>query len=173
MGLEEIIGTEPESVETEHAVYELFKWSLILKGLISIGEIIAGLLLLVVPSSIILSSVAELRALAGSGASYGFIAQHLLSEVDAITAGTVVFAAIYLLSRGLIKLGLVIGLLKNKLWAYPASLVVLGLFLIYQSYQFVTAHSLFVVAISLFDSVVMYLILREWRIVRRHAAKSQ
>ncbi len=170
MDLEEIMGTEPESPAAEHTVYELFKWSVLLKGLISLGEVVVGLLLLAVPSSLILGSVEQLRALAGSGASYGFIAKHLLKEVDAFTAGTIIFVAIYLLSRGLIKLGLIIGLLKNKLWAYPASLVVLGLFLIYQGYQIATAHSMFVVAISLFDIVVMYLIWREWRIVRRHMA---
>jgi uncharacterized membrane protein len=172
MELEEILGTEVESAAGEHAVYELFKWSVLLKGLISLGEVVVGLLLLIVPSTIILNGVAQLKALAGSGASYGFIAKHLLKEVDAITTGTIIFISIYLLSRGLIKLGLIIGLLKNKLWAYPASLVVLGLFLIYQTYQIVTTHSLSIVAITLFDIVVMYFIWREWRIVRRHTRLS-
>src|SRR4051812_19139709 len=125
MELEEIMSTKTnESPEAEHTVYELFKWSVLLKGLISLGEVVVGALLLIVPSSVILAGVAQLRTLAGSGASYGAIAQHLLAEVDAVTTGTVVFAAIYLLSRGLIKLGLIIGLLKNKVWAYPSSLFV-------------------------------------------------
>ncbi|CAN5753468.1 DUF2127 domain-containing protein [soil metagenome] len=179
MELEEIVGTEPESPETEHTVYELFKWSVLLKGLISTGEVVVGLALLVVPSTLILSGIAQLRTLAGNGMSvgsvgiYGFIAKHLLTEVGAITTGTIVFVAMYLLSRGLIKLGLIFGLLKGVLWAYPASLVVLGLFLIYQGYQIATTHSIFVIAISLFDIVVMYLIWREWRIVRRHLAPSR
>ncbi|BCG83133.1 hypothetical protein MesoLj113b_66750 [Mesorhizobium sp. 113-3-3] len=38
------------------------------------------------------------------------------------------FYAFYLLSHGIVKLALVVALLKNKLWAYPSSLIVLGLF---------------------------------------------
>jgi uncharacterized membrane protein len=89
-------------------------------------------------------------------------------EVAKYTTGTVTFVALYLISRGLIKAFLIGALLKNKLWAYPWSLVVLALFVVYQLYQILTAHSLIVIAITLFDLVVMYFIYREWRIVKEH-----
>ena len=74
----------------------------------------------------------------------------------------------YLLTRGLIKVGLIAALLKNQLWAYPASLVVLGLFILYQTYEILLHHSLIIVAITIFDLIVVYLIWREWGILREH-----
>jgi uncharacterized membrane protein len=66
-----------------------------------------------------------------------FVAIHLLSIAQNFTVGTQHFYAFYLLSHGVVKVFLVIGLLRNKLWAYPVSLVVLGLFIVYQLYRFV------------------------------------
>jgi uncharacterized membrane protein len=97
------------------------------------------------------------------------LAQHVVNELTKFGSGTAVFVALYLLTRGLIKCFLVFALLKNVLWAYPASLVVLGLFVLYQLYEIFTAGSVFVIAITLFDLVVMYFIWREWTIVRARA----
>jgi len=63
---------------------------------------------------------------------------------------------------------LVIGLLRNKLWAYPASLVVMGLFIIYQLYRFSYTGSFGLIAITALDVVVMVLIWHEYRLMLRH-----
>jgi uncharacterized membrane protein len=63
-----------------------------------------------------------------------FIATHLLAMAQHFSVNSKNFYAFYLLSHGVVKLLLVVGLLKNKLWSYPASLVVLGLFITYQLY---------------------------------------
>jgi hypothetical protein len=44
------------------------------------------------------------------------------------------FGAVYLSAHGIVKIVLVIALLLNKLWAYPWMIVVLVLFIGYQSY---------------------------------------
>ena len=63
---------------------------------------------------------------------------------------------------------LVIGLLKNKLWAYPASLIALGLFVLYQLYRFSYTHGAGLIVLTVFDLLVMSLIWHEYRLVRRH-----
>jgi uncharacterized membrane protein len=60
----------------------------------------------------------------------------------------------------------VIALLKNKLWAYPWSLVVLGSFILYQIYRFTFTHSLALIVLTVFDLAVIWLIWREYQIVR-------
>jgi uncharacterized membrane protein len=50
--------------------------------------------------------------------------------------------AFYLLSHGLVKVLLVAGLLREKLWAYPASLIVLSAFIAYQTYRYSSTHSI-------------------------------
>ena len=52
------------------------------------------------------------------------------------------FYAFYLLSHGIIKRVLVIGLLRERLWAYPASFAVFGAFIAYQLYRFSFTHDI-------------------------------
>jgi uncharacterized membrane protein len=70
------------------------------------------------------------------------------------------------LSRGLVKFALVVALLKNQLWAYPSSLVVLGLFVVYQMYQIATAFSALLVFLTIFDLIVIWFIWKEYQVVR-------
>ena len=81
------------------------------------------------------------------------------------------FATFYLLSHGIVKLFLVAGLLRNKAWAYPASLAVLGLFIAYQLYRLTFAFSIALVLLTVFDFVVIWLIWHEYRLVLRLADK--
>lgn len=67
-----------------------------------------------------------------------------------------------------VKLLLVIGLLRNKLWSYPVSLVVLGLFITYQLYRFSYTHGAGLIVLTVFDIVIMGLIWHEYGLVRRH-----
>jgi uncharacterized membrane protein len=152
----------------ERRIRRYFKISLFLKGIISLGEIVAGVLVLAVPPAlltgwIVSASQDELVEEPGD-----FIATHslLLAHQFAVTSGVVI--AVYLLSRGFIKLGLVAALWKNWLWAYPASLVVLSLFIVYQAYEMFIGHSLLIAAITVLDLIVVYFIWDEYRIVRRH-----
>ena len=58
------------------------------------------------------------------------VANFLLHSVQNLSIGTQDFAAIYLLGHGVIKLWLIVGLPRKKLWYYPASTVVFGLFVV-------------------------------------------
>jgi len=63
-----------------------------------------------------------------------------------------------------VKIFLVAGLLRNRRWAYPAALAVFGTFILYQVYRFSYTHSLGLVALTIFDLAVMWLIWREYRL---------
>ena len=143
-------------------IYEGFLISVLLKGAISVAEVAGGIALFFIPPATIVSMGAFLLNYVPVASLQGV----LLTEIAKYTAGTVVFVALYLISRGLIKTFLVVALLRNMLWAYPASLIVLGLFVLYQLYQLAGDHSLLILGVTLFDLVVMYFIYREWRIVK-------
>lgn len=157
----------PQEQRTDHTIYELFKWSILLKGLISLGEVLTGTVLLLIPEHYIVSLVQSVGVWL-SGYADNPITLKIVAELAAFSAGSALFVALYLLSRGLIKCALIWALLKNILWAYPASLLVLGALLMYQAYEIALKGSIFVIAISLFDIIVMYFIWREWSIVKRH-----
>jgi len=60
------------------------------------------------------------------------------------------------------------GLRKNKLWSYPASLIVLGLFIVYQLRRFSYTEGVGLIVLAVLDVMVMGLIWHECGLVRRH-----
>lgn len=152
----------------EKEIYQFFRASVLIKGAVSLLEIIAGVLVLFVSPQYVMSLVVTLTRSDLVQDPDDFVATQLLHLAQQFTLTGSAFISFYLLSRGIIKLALVIGLLKNKLWAYPSSLIVLGLFIIYQCYQIATEHSGVIIALTLFDLVVMYFIWKEWRVVEAH-----
>jgi len=76
------------------------------------------------------------------------------------------FEGIYLIIHGLTKLWLVRGLLRSKPWAYPATIGFLCLFIAYQLYRVSYHYSVGLVLLTLFDSVFVFLIWREYRLLR-------
>ena len=148
-------------IQEDKEVYQVFFWSILVKGAISLAELVVGTALLFIPSTLIISwALVILQYI-----PVATLQNSLMQEVATYTSGTVAFVAFYLLSRGLIKVFLIVGLLRNKLWAYPASLVVLAVLVVYQLYQLISSYSLILIAITVFDLFVMYFIWREWRIV--------
>jgi uncharacterized membrane protein len=75
----------------------------------------------------------------------------------------VLFGAVYLLAHGLVKVILVGALLKNQLWAYPWTIVFLGVFILYQVYRLSLKPSVGLVALTVFDAVIAWLTYREYR----------
>jgi uncharacterized membrane protein len=78
------------------------------------------------------------------------------------------FFAFYLLSHGLVKSVIVVGLLKEKMWAYPASFAVFGAFIAYQLYRYSYTHDIALIALSIFDLFVIALAVHEYRLLRKH-----
>lgn len=151
--------------------HKFFEVGVKLKGAHACLEIIAGLLLAFVSTSAITRVATSLTQSELSKRPHDVVAQYLLARAHELSVSSQTFGAFYLLSHGIVKIALVIALLRDKLWAYPASLAVLGLFMIYQVYRFTLTHSLGLVALTIFDIVVLALIWHEYLIVRRQRSK--
>jgi uncharacterized membrane protein len=67
-----------------------------------------------------------------------------------------------------VKSVLVVGLLREKLWAFPASIAVFGAFILYQLYRYSYTHDLGLIALSIFDLFVIGLAVHEYRLLRKH-----
>jgi uncharacterized membrane protein len=153
---------------TEHRIHEIFQLSILLKGAHALLECVTGLALALVSTNSILTAITWLTQDEVAEDPHDFVATRLLHMAQVFSVSTKNFYVFYLLSHGVVKLFLVGALLKNKLWAYPASLVVLGLFIAYQVYRFTYTQSTGLVVLTVFDLIVMYLIWHEYQLVRRH-----
>ena len=154
-------------MRAERRIHQIFEISVLLKGAHALIECIGGLALAVIGTSTILNLVNVLTQDELIEDPDDFVATHLLNLAQNFTVSTQRFYAFYLLSHGAVKAFLVIGLLRNKLWAYPVSLVVLGLFIVYQLYRFSYTHGVGLIVLTVFDIIVMGLIWHEYGLVRR------
>lgn len=138
----------------ERRIHQLFVVSVTLKGLHALIEIAGG-------TALYLLGTDTLARWLGEVDRHDWIARHVdLSEQH--------FYALYLLSHGLVKSVLVIGLLREKLWAYPACFAVFGAFIAYQLYRYSYTHDIGLIGLSIFDLFVIYLAAHEYRLLRKH-----
>lgn len=147
----------------ERRIHQLFELSILAKGAHALVECLSGLVLAFASTGTLVKWADRLTRGELLEDPHDFVATHLSSLAHHFSVSSKHFYAFYLLSHGLVKVGLVAGLLMNRLWAYPASIVVLGLFIVYQLYRFSYTHSLGLIVLSVFDVVVVVLIWHEWR----------
>ena len=152
----------------EKRIHQIFVVSVALKGIHALIEIVGGIALYLVSTGTIVRLI--------NGWSYDelvedkhdWVANHLLAFARTFSVAEHHFYAFYLLSHGLIKSVLVIGLLREKLWAYPASFAVFGAFIAYQLYRYSFTHDIALILLSIFDLFVIYLAVHEYRLLRKH-----
>lgn len=149
----------------ETSIRRLFKVSVLLKAANAIAEIVGGTSLLFTGEiTKIVSQMIQREFLEDPRDYVANIAQHYLPYFSEHSQS---FAAFYLLSHGVIKIFLAIGLLRNKLWAYPAAIVFFILFILYQVYRYTYTQSAFLILLTIFDLIVVGLTWHEYKIVRR------
>ncbi|MDE2562443.1 MAG: DUF2127 domain-containing protein [Sphingomonadales bacterium] len=152
----------------ERRIHQAFEIGVILKGLDALVECVGGLLLFVTSTQWLVRWTELLTHEELTEDRHDLVANALLKAAHHLSVGTEHFYALYLLSHGLIKIAVVVGLLKEVLWAYPASLAVIAGFVAYQLYRYTYTHSAFLIALTVFDLVVMGLVWHEWRILKHH-----
>jgi uncharacterized membrane protein len=148
----------------------VFEVGILLKGLDGLLEIAGGILLLFIKPELVNHLAATLTQHELAEDPRDFLATHVLHSTQNLAAGSFTFAAIYLLSHGIVKIILVWEILHERLWAY-AGLIYLSIgFMIYQVYRFSYSHSIGLVVLTVFDAVIVYLTVVEYRKRRRQAA---
>jgi len=151
----------------EFRIHQFFEIGVILKAINAAVELGLGFLLLFVNVGAILQALVQNEVVEDPD---GFLARHANMLAGALSPHAQYVSALYLLSHGIIKAVLVYGLLRDKLWAYPASLAVLALFVAYQTITYTRTHSLALLLLTIFDLVLIWLI---WHEYRQHAQKSR
>ena len=140
-----------------------FEIGVILKGLNGLLELIGGTLLLLFPPSAIQRFVVGLTHNELSRDPNDFIATQLRAAADHLSVGGKTFAAIFLLSHGVIKAGLVYALIRDKLWAFPWAMGVFTAFVLYQMYRYFVQPSGWLIALTVLDVIVILLTWAEWQ----------
>ena len=142
-----------------------FNITLVLKGLDGLFELVGGILLIVITPATLDHLAKMLTQHELSQDSHDFIAHRLL-RLTANLHNTQLFGAVYLLTHGIVKIVIVIGLLRREHWAYYVAFVFLGGFVIYQVYRLTYAPSFGLALLTVFDAFIIWLTWREFRRMR-------
>ena len=153
-----------KKVRREATLYRLFEIGIWGKGIDGVLEIVGGALLLVVSPTLLNQWVIVLTQHELVEDPHDLIATLARRSVVQLSANTQLFASFYLLLHGLVKVGLMVGLLRGKRWAYPAAIAFLGLFIAYQCYQLSNHYSSGLLVLTLFDAAIVALTWHEYRL---------
>ena len=157
----------------EKNVHLAFEISLTLKGAFAVAEVAASIFAYFVAKEFLLDVVHAITRTELTEDPRDFVANYLLHVAESLSVGSQHFTAFYLLSHGVIKLMLIIGLWQKKLGYYPAAIAVFGLFILYQAYRFSYTHSLLLMLITVLDAVVIGLTWVEYQHLRRILPNAQ
>ena len=144
-------------------LHVLFYLSVVGKGVDGVLEIVGGALLLFVSPVRIHSLVQLVTQHELSEDPKDLIATYLLNSTHHLGRDATLFAAVYLLWHGAVKVGLVAALLLRRRWAYPAAIFAFSLFLVYQLYRYSHTHAMELLVLSVVDVVVIVLTWFEYR----------
>jgi len=154
----------------ESRIHRLFEASMLVKGAFAAFEIASGLALLFIGTGTIYHLAARLTQHELIHHPADPIAGYILHAAATLSLNAKTFAALYLLSHGAIKLWLVFELMRDRLWAYPVSLLAFSGFIAYQLYRFSYTHSIGLIILTVFDVVVLWLVWHEWRVEKARRA---
>lgn len=154
--------------KTASAFNLIYDTGIIIKGIDGLIELVTGVLLLISPGLVhmVLMAVAG-RAATAHNHLYHFIGDYVARLDKELAASGLVFLIIFLITHGVVKLVLVYCLLKKIVKVYPAALVILGLFLIYQLYVFIQTPTVGMGLFCVLDAAIVILVWREYKMLKK------
>jgi uncharacterized membrane protein len=142
----------------------IYKIGVGIKGFDGLVELAVGIALLISPQLVhnILGGLA--KELGEHHAHiFRFISEYIARVDGDLARGGIIFLIIFLITHGLVKLGLVYCLLREIVRAYPVALAILGAFLVYQAYVFVVHPTIGMALFTVLDAVIIWLVWGEYR----------
>jgi|SRR5579863_4938120 len=164
--------SRPKPLFDEKIVHLAFQISLIVKGIFAFSEIVGGIATYFISQRFLLNVITAFTQNELIEDPRDLVANYLLHQAQHFSVSTKHFAAIYLFSHGLVKLWLIAGLLRERLWYYPTASIVFALFIVYQLYRFTFTHSVMLLALTLIDVMVIGLTWHEYRYLGRSGSRA-
>lgn len=148
---------------TEEKIFVVSMWWRILYGIL---RIIFGITLLNVvglPLADVLRTLMSHELVEGPHDILFAIGSHLLGLLATHPLYISYFIAIYFIFWGTMDVVLSHNLLKHRLWTFPVSFAVIGLFMLYEVIRFTHTHSLILLGVLIIDAGILLLIGREYK----------
>jgi uncharacterized membrane protein len=161
---ERFMRDSAKSARREMLIRRIFRVGLFLKAAHSVLELVsaAGLALLSTGAIVWLAHIVTRAELVEDPNDVA--ARFVLSTAEHLSISQKSAAAVYLASHGAVKLFLVVMVLRERPWAYPAFMAALALLIAYQSFQLAHGWSVWLAGLTVLDLVVLVLTWHEYRL---------
>lgn len=143
--------------------HKLFYLGVLAKGLEAVVEVLTGIFVLFVTRGTLDAIFAFIVGSELSETPRDFLINYAYTSLHALSIDLKTFIALYILVHGIINAILVFGLYKEKLWAFPVTIMVEILLVLYTTYRFINDHSLILIPFIVFDVVVTILVWHEYQ----------
>lgn len=148
---------------------KIFEIGILIKTFFGFFEILGGIILGISGKLIMNNFIIDLAQQEIAEDPHDLIANSLIKMAQNLSSDSHIFAILYLVLHGVINIFLAVGLLKNKIWAYPWAMSFYGIFMIYQVYRYLHTYSILLLILTLFDAFVVSAI---WLEYKKHKIKS-
>ena len=148
-------------------LHTFFEAGVIVKAIDSIGEITLGILFFTVSSQTVNGVISFIFGDELTEQPRDLIWRILLHNFNGISPSSQSFWAILFVTHGVIKIILLFGLIKKKLWIYLFAAFAFGGFVVYQTFHIIFSSSSLVLALlTLVDAAFTVLIIYEYQYQR-------
>lgn len=144
-----------------------FNTMLLGKSIFAFVEFISGLLLICVPLDLIKATIHHLAL----DISLSPLSTMITNAGERLTNDATLFAIVYLLLHGALKLVTLALLWKKILWSYPLSILLLVGFILYQIFELFNHGSISMLVLCAVDVLMIILTLLEYRKLKTHISK--
>lgn len=154
----------------ERGLHDLFEIGVVLKAIDGALELVGGAALSLLSPAALDALVRFLFRGELIEDPKDWLVNELLHLTQNLSGGFKAYAAALLVAHGAVKLAIVAGLLRGKLWAYPVGIWVFAGFVAWQLYELSLAYSLLLWIVTIVDALVILLIWHEYRKVKQAKA---
>ena len=159
-----------EKVKNKEELLDVsFNAMLLGKSIFAFVEFFSGLLLIFIPLDLIKSTIQHLAA----SIAFAPLSSMITNAGERLTSDATLFAVIYLLLHGALKLVTLALLWRKILWSYPLSIVLLVGFITYQMFEFFNHGAISMLVLCVVDLVMIALTLLEYRKLKVQLSKGQ
>jgi uncharacterized membrane protein len=153
---------------SEKNLHRLFDAGIIIKAIDSVGETILGFLFLFLNAATMNKIVGAIFGDEIDEAPLKAIWSFALHSFAQASNNSQTFLAFLFIGHGLLKIILVAGLVKNKLWVFPVAAIAFTGFALYEIYQLFHTPSLLLDALTILDIIFIALIIHEYRYQKKY-----
>ena len=157
--------TDSSPIKPRGLFHDLFDAVVVLKGLNGLAEIASGGVLLLIKTGTIMEWVQWITRSELLQDPHDLLATHLEHWASTFGHDAQVFAGLYLLAHGIVKVTITILLFKEKTWAFPLAIFLFSALVMFSLHRLSINWSWALAGFVVFDLFTIAVIANEWRTV--------